>query len=100
MITKSNPKASIGGALVPRRWPLTCAKARLGEVVRLAKSEGPQHVTVRGRDAVVVIDAAAFRRMATVRTGQLLIDALQASPHRKINIEPQRAPMPTRRPRC
>jgi hypothetical protein len=44
---------------------------------------------VRGRDAVVVIAAEAFRRMATVRTGQLLIDALQASPHRKINIEPQ-----------
>jgi hypothetical protein len=29
-------------------------------------------------------------------TGQALVDAMQASPHRDIDIEPERAPMPVR----
>jgi PHD/YefM family antitoxin component YafN of YafNO toxin-antitoxin module len=63
---------------------------------RLAHSEGPQHVTLHGRDAVVVIDADEFLRLKGERTGQLLIDALQASPHREIEIEPRRSVMPVR----
>jgi len=72
------------------------AKARLSELVRLVRSEGPQHVTVHGRDAVVVISAEEFRRLTGGMTGQALIDALQASPHRDIDIEPGRAIMPVR----
>jgi len=30
------------------------------------------------------------------RTGQALVDAIQASPHREIEIEVRRAPMPVR----
>ena len=65
-------------------------------MVRLAHSEGPQHVTLHGRDAVVVIDADEFLRLKGGRTGQLLIDALQDSPHRGIEIEPRRSVMPVR----
>src|SRR5438876_1364277 len=36
-------------------WLLQDAKARFSELVRKARSEGPQHVTVHGRDEVVVI---------------------------------------------
>jgi len=39
---------------VRRTWKLEDAKARLSEVVRLALSEGPQRVTRRGRDAVII----------------------------------------------
>ena len=78
------------------RWRLQDAKARFSELVRLAHSDGPQHVTLHGRDAVVVIDADEFRRLSGSRTGQLLIDALQASPHREIEIEPRRSAMPVR----
>ncbi|WP_272873727.1 type II toxin-antitoxin system Phd/YefM family antitoxin [Candidatus Accumulibacter phosphatis] len=80
----------------PGHWPLQDAKARFSELVRLVRSEGPQHVTVHGRDEVVVIAAEEFRRLKGVRTGQALIEALQTSPHRDINIEPQRVPMPVR----
>lgn len=38
-------------------WKLEDAKARFSEVVRRARSEGPQRVSVRGKDAVVVIAA-------------------------------------------
>lgn len=78
------------------RWRLQDAKARFSELVRMAHSEGPQHVTLHGRDAVVVVDAEEFSRLKGMRTGELLIDALQASPHRKIEIEPLRSAMPVR----
>ena len=76
------------------QWRLQDAKARFSEVVRLAHSEGPQRVTLHGRDAVVVVDAQEFLRLKGERMGQLLIDALQASPHRDIEIEPRRSAMP------
>jgi len=72
------------------------AKARFSELVRRARSEGPQHVTVHGRDEVVVVSAEEFHRLKGDRTGEALIAALQASPCRDIDIEPQRAPMPVR----
>ncbi len=80
----------------PGHWVLQDAKARFSELVRRAHSEGPQHVTVHGRDEVVVIAAEEFRRLKGTATGQALIDALQASPHRDIDIEPGRGVMPVR----
>ena len=77
-------------------WRLQDAKARFSELVRLAHSNGPQHVTVHGRDSVVIVDAEEFRRLQGTRTGQLLIDALQSSPHREIEVEPRRSAMPVR----
>jgi prevent-host-death family protein len=79
-----------------RRWPLQDAKARFSELVRQANQDGPQHVTVHGREAVVVVDASEFSRLTGAATGQLLIDALQASPHKTIDIQPARVPMPVR----
>ena len=38
-----------------RVWSLQEAKAKFSEVVRRAQSEGPQTVTVHGRDAVQII---------------------------------------------
>jgi prevent-host-death family protein len=78
------------------RRRLQDAKARFSEFVRLTQSEGPQHVTLHGRDAVVVVDAAEFHRMKRERTGQLLIDALQALPHRDVEIATSRSAMPVR----
>jgi antitoxin Phd len=46
------------------RWKLEDAKARFSEVVRLARSEGPQRVSVRGRDAVVVISVEQLEQLA------------------------------------
>lgn len=44
-------------------WKLEDAKARFSEVVRRARNEGPQRVTVRGRDAVVIIAAEELDRL-------------------------------------
>jgi prevent-host-death family protein len=42
------------------RWKLEDAKARFSELVRRANSEGPQTVTVRGKEAAVVLSAEEF----------------------------------------
>jgi prevent-host-death family protein len=62
------------------------AKARFSELVRRVRSEGPQHVTVHGRDEVVVIAAEDFRRLQGGQTGKALVDVLQASPHRDVDL--------------
>src|SRR5436853_5548603 len=77
-------------------WLLQDAKARFSELVRKVRSEGPQHVTVHGRDEVVVIAAEDFRRLKGSITGKALIEAVQASPHRDIDIEARRTPLPVR----
>ena len=77
-------------------WRLQDAKTHFSELVRRVHSEGPQHVTVHGRDAVVVVSAEEFRRLKGEPTGQALIAALQACPYRDVEIEPGRAPMPVR----
>ena len=84
------PKAGSG------HWLLQDAKARFSELVRKVRSEGPQHVTVHGRDEVVVIAAEEFRRLKGSLTGRALIAALQASPHRDTDIEPKRGALPVR----
>ncbi len=52
------PQASPGPA-----WRLEEAKARFSEVVRRARDQGPQYVTVRGKQAVAIIDAAELERL-------------------------------------
>ena len=82
---------------LPRgHWLLQDAKARFSELVRRVRNEGPQHVTVHGRDAVVVISEEEFRKLKGSRTGEALIAAMQASPHRDIDIEPERGQFPVR----
>jgi prevent-host-death family protein len=74
----------------PGHWRLQDAKARFSELVRRVRGEGPQHVTVHGRYEVVVISADEFRRLKGDQTGEALIATMQASPHRDIDIEPER----------
>ncbi len=84
------------GSVKSGRWPLQDAKARFSELVRRVHSEGPQHVTVHGKDEVVVISAEEFRRLKGDLTGEVLIAAMQAAPHPDIDLEPSRTPMPVR----
>ncbi|MGU3362693.1 type II toxin-antitoxin system Phd/YefM family antitoxin [Methylobacterium sp. M6A4_1b] len=77
-------------------WPLQDAKARFSELVRRVRSEGPQHVTVRGRDEVVVISVEEFRRLNGNLDGSTLIAAMQAMPDREVDLDPPRSIMPVR----
>lgn len=44
-------------------WKLEEAKAKFSEVVRRARAEGPQRVTYRGADAVVVLAVDEYERL-------------------------------------
>lgn len=44
----------------PNVWKLQDAKARFSELVRKARAGAPQTVTVRGKEAVIVLDPERF----------------------------------------
>ena len=60
------------------RWKLEDAKARFSEVVRLAGTEGPQLVTVRGKEAAVILAPEEYERLLPKAKGhQPLVRFLQ-----------------------
>ena len=61
-------------------WKLAEAKAKFSEVVRLAASGQPQRVTVRGKDAVVVVAADVFEALWSRKRSNSLHDLLSTSP--------------------
>ncbi len=75
-------------------WQLQEAKACFSEVVRRAKRR-PQRVTVRGKDAVVVISVEEYEKhLPAARCG---LDELMAnSPLAEIDFSPTGIPMPIR----
>jgi len=48
-------------------WQLQEAKARFSEVIRRAVDEGPQHVSVRGEPAAVVLSEQDYRQLTSTR---------------------------------
>ena len=60
------------------RWQLQEAKNCLSEVVRRARSEGPQVITLHGSDAAVVVSAQDFGRMSRPKGN--LVDFFRGSP--------------------
>jgi prevent-host-death family protein len=93
--TSSKPRP-ITGSGNQSHWVLQDAKARFSELVRRVHSEGPQHVTVHGRDEVVVVSAQEFKRLKGSRTGQSLIDTFQSTPFPQIDISNQSFQAPVR----
>lgn len=77
----------ISSALAARGWKLEDAKARFSEVVRLARSEGPQRVSVRGKDAVVVMSIEELERLRPTQQPQPLIDFLEALNLGELNLD-------------
>lgn len=71
-------------------WTVAEAKARLSEVIELATSQGPQLITRRGRNAVVVVAAEEWERK-TRRKGNLA-EFFAASPLRGSGLEIKRIP--------
>lgn len=77
-----------------KNWHLTDTDGPLREVVRQALCCGPQRLTLEGKGEVVVLSPAEYERLAEApaatgaeppadqdaRTGQSLMDFMQASP--------------------
>jgi prevent-host-death family protein len=74
-------------AALPGHWALQDAKARFSEVVRKAKTEGPQKITVHGREEVVVVSVEEYRRVKGEPTGEVLVKVMQDPRVRGLRIE-------------
>lgn len=59
-------------------WQLQKAKASFSEVVKLAETEGPQHITVHGKPAAVLLSQAEYERLSR-GTGSF-VDFVRRSP--------------------
>jgi prevent-host-death family protein len=68
-------------------WKLQDAKAHFSQVVRQARELGPQRVTVHGRDAVVILSAEDYARLAPVAAQSSLHALLSGSPLRDLDFE-------------
>ena len=67
------------------RWQLQEAKNRLSEVVKKAREDGPQIITVHGTDAVVIVGADQYRKLS--RRKGTLVDFFRRSPLVGIDID-------------
>jgi antitoxin Phd len=75
--TASEERSNSSGLRRLQTWKLEDAKARLSEVVRLAGTKGPQLVTIRGKDAAVILSPLEFERLRPNEKRQPLVDFLQ-----------------------
>jgi prevent-host-death family protein len=71
------------------RWQLQDAKARFSELVEKAVTEGPQVVTRRRKEAVVVLSIEAWQDVQR-RAGPSLKDLLLSDDARTDNLVPPR----------
>jgi prevent-host-death family protein len=70
-----------------RVWKLQDAKARFSQLVREAQEHGPQRVTLHGKDAVVILSAADYARLAPTAVQPSLHALLSKSPLRDLDFE-------------
>jgi prevent-host-death family protein len=68
IVTPTKRRTSMGAH--PEGWSVAEAKARFSELIDQAVSDGPQRITRRGRDVVVVVAAEEWERKAR-RKGNL-----------------------------
>lgn len=70
------------------QWKLEDAKARLSEVVRRAGTAGPQLVTIRGREAAVILAPEHYKRLLPKPKGHVpLVKFLQGLGLARIRVE-------------
>lgn len=77
-------------------WKLEDAKARLSEVVRLARENAPQRITVRGEDAVVILAAQDFAKLLPLLEQPSLHGLLSQSPLSRLEFTQPAIQMPVR----
>lgn len=70
-----------------KTWSLQDAKARFSELVNRARAEGPQIVSRRGEEAVVVMGIEDFRNMTSKTRQKNLVQFLRESPF--VGIDPE-----------
>ena len=71
------------------KWQLQEAKNRLSEVVRKARTEGPQIITLHGEDAAIVVSTKDYQKFAR-RKGRL-VEFFRKSPLFGVDLDLRRS---------
>ena len=66
-------------------WQLQEAKGKFSEVVKLALSEGPQGITVRGEPVAVLISRAEYARLTHPKPG--FVAFMRSSPLARLELD-------------
>lgn len=69
-------------------WQLQEAKAQLSELVRLCSSEGPQVLTVRGKETAILISKEEYERI--IGNKPKFTDLMKQSPLRGVDLKLKR----------
>jgi prevent-host-death family protein len=77
-------------------WQLQEAKAKLSEVIKIAKTDGPQIISQRGVNSAVVLPFDEWERSQQSKR-QTLLEILQSGPQFDLQI-PQRGQWKMRKP--
>lgn len=83
LVRKEKRKAHPKG----RPWALQDAKASFSEVVRRACEQGPQHVTLHGKETVVVVSAEEFSKLSVRAKYPTFTALMQSCPDPDFNFE-------------
>lgn len=70
-------------------WQLHQAKDKLSEVVSRAVDDGPQMITRRGSEAVVVLSVEEYRKLRKPETS--LVEFFQSSPLAGVELDLERS---------
>ena len=98
-----SPKSSRTGARSAKTarhplkaWKLQDAKAHFSQLVHEARQQGPQRVTLHGKDAVVILSAEDYARLAPAAAQPSLHALLSESPLRDLDFELESIRTPVR----
>lgn len=69
-------------------WQLQEAKAKLSELIRKATQDGPQEVTVRGQEQVVVLSKKAYESL--LRPNLPFWEFMSRSPLKEVDLDLER----------
>jgi prevent-host-death family protein len=82
---------------LPAAWKLQDARARFSRLVREARTHGPQFVTIRGKEAIVVVSVEEYTRLRqSAAPKPSLYELLQNAPLRDIEFGAPGIRMPIR----
>lgn len=77
-----------------QRWPLSEAKNKFSEVINKALAQGPQVITRRGEEVVVILSREEYKRLQKTETG--LVDFFRSSPLVGVELDLERDKTPPR----
>jgi antitoxin Phd len=87
----SFPKGSLSAP--KKSWQLQTAKARLSEVFRLVRAEGPQRITRQGKEGVVMVSDEQYQKLVgRSRQPKSLVQFFRESPLVGVDLDLERDP--------